>query len=569
MAQKVSSLAIDITVTGAPQASAALGNVEKGGKGAADSLAGMAGKGALAGAALAGLAVGARKFLEAAEQYNRIGAKLAVVTSSVAQARDVQEDLYRVAQETGSEFEALAGTYARIALSAKDLGVTQAQMVQVTANVAKSLQVSGASASEAAAGATQLAQALGSGKLAGDELKSILENAPVLARAIASGLGVSVGQLREMGSQGKLLSSDVFGAILKQTGEIDTAFDKIGTSMERSGTRLSNSFNRALGAIDNKIGASRGLSALFDLLAGSIDQGIGRSAGAFLGGGIPGLVASVAQSSGQTSKQKGGVQGQLPTITVTGNRPKPRTTGGGRSTARSGITQKDRIASNPNKSDPASPAAGLSGVAIGSSASELIEQNIAGMIEAMQPALNLAESFGQTLADSLANGITAAVSSGSIGEGFKELGRTLIGGLGAQIRDFGVQALLASQLMQTLKSGLAGLAPGVGIAASLGLIALGSAMVGVAGRGARASFGTTNSGINRGASASSTITERGVLSLPSSLYGGVSTTAGASGQVASAMQPVNVYATIIGPNDPTAQRQMQELIRRGAARGAA
>jgi hypothetical protein len=178
----------------------------------------------------------------------------------------------------------------------------------------------------------------------------------------------------------------------------------------------------------------------------------------------------------------------------------------------------------------------------------------------------LGQGIGLTLTDSIANGITAAVQSGSISEGFKELGRTLVGGLGAAVRDFGVQSLAASTLMAKIQTSLASFIPGGAIAASVAMIALGSAMVGLAGRGARASFGTTNTGINRGAAVSSTIVERGNIGLSADIFGGGAGSASVSGQMASG-NPVMVNATIIGYNDPRAQRDIQELVKRASARG--
>jgi hypothetical protein len=93
-------------------------------------------------------------------------------------------------------------------------------------------------------------------------------------------------------------------------------------------------------------------------------------------------------------------------------------------------------------------------------------------------------------------------------------------------------------------------------------------MVGLAGRGARASFGTTNTGINRGASSASTITERGTLSLPSSIYGGAAPASGLSGSVAAAGNMVTVNMSVIGTNDPRAQRDIAEIVKKAAARGA-
>jgi hypothetical protein len=119
--------------------------------------------------------------------------------------------------------------------------------------------------------------------------------------------------------------------------------------------------------------------------------------------------------------------------------------------------------------------------------------------------------------------------------------------------------------METLKASLMSFLPGAGIAASLGLIALGSAMVGLAGRGARSSFGRTNTGIDRGAAQPSTMVERGTLS--ANIFGGGMASGSVSSQMASG-NPVMVNATIIGYNDPRAQRDIAELMKRSAARGA-
>jgi tape measure domain-containing protein len=576
MAQKVSSLAIDINVTGAPQASAALDGVEKKGMGAAESLGAMAKQGLAAGAALTAVVTASKRMLEAAETYNRIENRLRLVTDTSAQAAVVQDRLFQLAQATGTKLEDVATQYSQIALAAKDLGASQSDIIRVVESVSKTLQISGSSAAAAAGSSTQFVQALASGKLQAEELNSILGGNSALAREIAYGLGLGKGQdqigalaaLRAAVKEGRVLGSDVLGAVLARTTQIDEKFGKLGDSMERSGTRLENSFNRALDSIDNKIGASRALSSLFDTVSGVLDNGIGRSAGALISGGLPGLAVSMATGPGSATPSRPLVNraGQLSPIRVTADRPKPRTgrtgTGNARSTvdarpSRMAATGMNGLRSTLGTSPIAAPDLG-----------EAIAAQSAAFMEAIQPLIQLSQSVGTTLVDSLANGITAAVQSGSLSDGFKEMGRTLLGGLGAAVRDFGIQSLGIAKLMQALQSAFAKFSPGTAIVASLGLIAAGSAMVGLAGRGARASFGTTNSGINRGAASSSTITERGSLTLPSSLYGGGAPVSGLSGSVAASGNMVTVNATVIGPNDPTAQRQIAELIKRSAARGA-
>lgn len=563
MAQKVSSLAIDINVTGAPQASAQLDKVEKSGRKVTDALQKLVRANADYAAATAIAAVAVKKLLDAAESYNRINSRLALVTKDSADLANVQSQLFSLAQKTGTEFESLVGLYSKLALNAKTLGASQSDLLRVTESVSKALQVSGTSAAAAAGSTTQFVQLLGSSRVQAEELNSILDGNAFLAQAIAKGLGLTPGQLREAVKEGRVLNTDVLGAVLRQTGDIDAAFNKLGDTMERSGTRLANSFNKALASIDSKIGLSRSLTGLFNAVSASLDQGIGKSLAALATGGTTGLITSLAESKTSTSSRPlVNRAGQLAPVRVTADRPKPRTggTGPGRTaSAVDGFSSVSSVSTGRNF---------LQGVGDQGSPIDAIEESITAQFGPLQERLSaLSAGVGQTLVDSLANGITAAVQSGSIGEGFKELGKTLLGGLGAQVRDFGIASLNIAGLMKGLFASLASFIPGGAIGASVALIAAGSALVGLAGRGARRSFGTTNTGVNRGATSGSTIIERGSIGLPSSIYTPQTGSSGASGSVASASAPVFVNATIIGYNDPRAQRDIQELVKRGAARG--
>jgi tape measure domain-containing protein len=107
------------------------------------------------------------------------------------------------------------------------IGATDEQVVQLTSNILKLGAIGGGSAQEIRSGVIQLGQALASGRLQGDELRSILENLPLVARAIADGLGVGVGKLREMGKAGELTAQTVFDALLSRTDEVNRKFETL------------------------------------------------------------------------------------------------------------------------------------------------------------------------------------------------------------------------------------------------------------------------------------------------------------------------------------------------------
>jgi hypothetical protein len=164
-----------------------------------------------------------------------------------------------------------------------------------------------------------------------------------------------------------------------------------------------------------------------------------------------------------------------------------------------------------------------------------------------------------TFADALAAGFEAAIASGKISEGFKAFGSVLLSGLGGMLQQFGTAALLANKLMIKLMASMASMNPATGIAASLALIALGGALKGAA----RSAFGGGGAGgVGGGGGGYSAPALASTMTMPAAFYG---PTAAGSANTIERINPIAV--TIIGPNDPTAQRQMQELIRNADRRG--
>lgn len=172
---------------------------------------------------------------------------------------------------------------------------------------------------------------------------------------------------------------------------------------------------------------------------------------------------------------------------------------------------------------------------------------------------SLGDQMATTLADSIGSAFEAAFATGRISEGFRVLGQSMLSGLGSMLQMFGTKALVASKLMATLLESFKSLNPYVAVGAAIGLIALGGALKGAAsaafGGGGGGSSMAAVSGFSGGGST-------GATRLPGLTFG--PTASATAGQLRAAA-PVNV--TIIGPNDPTAQRQIQELMMNAQRRG--
>lgn len=219
------------------------------------------------------------KIAAAAEQYVNLTNRLRLVTESAEQLAFAQESVYQVAQSSRQSLEVTAQVYQRVAQNARQLGLDFADVASITETVAKTVALSGASAQAADASMVQFGQALASGTLRGDELNSIMEQTPALAQAIARGLGVTIGQLRAMGAEGKLTSEAVVRALQNQKDKVDELSSAMTLTVSQAMTAFNNALVSTVGRLDEATGASSRLAAGIAALARAMD---GFNSGEFL-----------------------------------------------------------------------------------------------------------------------------------------------------------------------------------------------------------------------------------------------------------------------------------------------
>jgi tape measure domain-containing protein len=199
------------------------------------------------------------------DQFAMYEGRLKNALGSQSLAEKSMASLSTLARETGVSVSGTIDVFTRMARSSEALGATTPDLLKLTDTVQKLGIVSGASTGEVASGMLQLSQALASGRLNGDELRSIMENMPALAKAIADGLGISVGQLRAMGAAGELTGQKVFSAILSQGNKVQEEFEKLPDTVERSFTRVTNSLQEMLANMGKSLGSSEFVQGLLKL----------------------------------------------------------------------------------------------------------------------------------------------------------------------------------------------------------------------------------------------------------------------------------------------------------------
>ena len=196
--------------------------------------------------------------------------RLRLVTRETETLADVQARVLKVANDTRISLTLTGENYARLTLATKHLNASSTDVARALETVNKAVRVGGALASEAEAGLIQFSQGLASNRLAGDELKSVLEGLPRLGKAIADGLGVPFGKLRELGAEQKLSAEAVFKALLDQAPVLDREFSLAMVSIGEGILKVKNSAIGLALQMEAMLGLTDKVSRVFILLADNL-----------------------------------------------------------------------------------------------------------------------------------------------------------------------------------------------------------------------------------------------------------------------------------------------------------
>lgn len=225
------------------------------------------------------IALGVRQLVNLTDTFTNLQNRLRVVTKGTATLAVVTDELFEAANRTRSSFRGTAELFTRVSLATREMGISQRQAIQFTESVNKAILLSGASAREANAGLIQLSQGLASNTLRGDELRSVLEQLPVVADVIAKSMGITRGELREMGQEGKISAAIVLQAFKEARLELDERFKKVIPTIGQSFEVFKNNLVRFIGELNTSVGVAGGLSKAILFLAENMET-LGRVAGA-------------------------------------------------------------------------------------------------------------------------------------------------------------------------------------------------------------------------------------------------------------------------------------------------
>lgn len=220
----------------------------------------------------AAAAFGVHQLIEYADEWTNLSNRLKIVTRDQIDFAVAQNDVLRIAQATRQPLDATAELYQRIANNTSHLGLSIKQVGPLVETISKAVALSGVSADTARLGIVQLGQAFASGQLRGQDLKSVLEELPGVADAIARGMGKGTSELKSLAEDGKLTVENLIDALKNAGSSTDALFGKVDMTVGQAMTRLQTEIVAYVGHANEATGASAKLAQSVVYVADHLDE---------------------------------------------------------------------------------------------------------------------------------------------------------------------------------------------------------------------------------------------------------------------------------------------------------
>lgn len=215
-----------------------------------------------------------KKVLSFADEYTELGNRIRLVTKDQTEQAAAMRDIFDISTRTYQSLSATGQVYTKLASAEEQLGRAQKNTASLTETVNKTIALSGVSATSAEAGLLQFSQALDKGVLNGQELTSVMVQTPALAKAIADGLGVPIGALKEMGENGELTAERVISALEKVKEKIDIDYATTVTTVGNAVEVLNTKAVKFVGELDKSIGGSDKVAKSILVVANNMDAAV-------------------------------------------------------------------------------------------------------------------------------------------------------------------------------------------------------------------------------------------------------------------------------------------------------
>lgn len=202
---------------------------------------------------IAALVAGAVKGMDIADEYMNTAARLDLINDGLQTQAELQDKIFAAADRAKGSYSDMASAISKMGLLAGESFATNDELIHFTELLQKSFKVSGASTTEQSSAMLQLSQAMAAGKLQGDEFRSIMENAPMLADAIAKFTGKSKGDLKEMSADGEITADIIKNALFMVGDDINDKFAEMPMTFADVWNKIKNGALQAFDPVIEKV----------------------------------------------------------------------------------------------------------------------------------------------------------------------------------------------------------------------------------------------------------------------------------------------------------------------------
>jgi len=214
------------------------------------------------------------RIIKYADAWQTVTNKITNYTREGTSLVALQEQLFKVSQDTATPINAIATLYARLEPATRGVIKTQDELIKTTETISKAFAVSGATSAEASNVIVQLGQALGAGALRSEEFNSVNEQAPRIMEGIAKSMGVARGELKSLAEQGKITTAVMVKAFAEMSGSVSDEFSNMVFTFEQKSVIAANALTKSLGSNDSIKGGVEALGDAMVYLSGVVDEAV-------------------------------------------------------------------------------------------------------------------------------------------------------------------------------------------------------------------------------------------------------------------------------------------------------
>lgn len=213
----------------------------------------------------------AKRLIAIGDEMNTLQARVTRLSPSIDAAKESMKALSAIASQTGNSLADTERLWESLTSSLKETGATNSQILALTSTLQKIGTIGGSSTEEMSNALRQFGQSIAGGTVRAEEFNSILEQMPELARQIATGMGISIGELRKRMLEGKLTATDALNAIQNRSQAVNDEFDKMPVSIDRAKNSLDVAFKNAISDLNQAIGLTSTLAGLMQNVADNLN----------------------------------------------------------------------------------------------------------------------------------------------------------------------------------------------------------------------------------------------------------------------------------------------------------